>query len=213
MFLGVLFGALGSHALKARLTPDALQSYMIAIRYLLFHGVALLALAGLPYLDEIAKGRIALVLVIGIFVFSGSIIALSTKAIHQLQVSWLGPVTPFGRVVVVSRLGLPYFSIGKTVERLGQFLDVLFNGHGHGRRVFGWCFDVNTEFSLISCFYSSISINCDTGVVLFKVWEVFEQGLYSRRTKEDQNVVIDVAEVRQIAHYGAVHLCAFPVER
>ena len=70
MFLGVLFGALGSHALKARLTPDALQSYMIVIRYLLFHGLALLALAGLPYLDEIAKGRIALVLVIGIFVFS-----------------------------------------------------------------------------------------------------------------------------------------------
>ena len=59
MFLGVLFGALGSHALKARLTPDAFQSYMIAIRYMLFHGVAILALASLPFLDEkLQKGEL-----------------------------------------------------------------------------------------------------------------------------------------------------------
>ena len=116
MFLGVLFGALGSHALKARLTPDALQSYMIAIRYLLFHGLALLALAGLPYLDEMAKGRIALVLVIGIFVFSGSIIALSTKAIHQLQVSWLGPLTPLGGLLLLAGWGYLIFLLGKQLS-------------------------------------------------------------------------------------------------
>ena len=116
MFLGVLFGALGSHALKARLTPDALQSYMIAIRYLLFHGLALLALAGLPYLDEMAKGRVALLLVIGILVFSGSIIALSTRAIHQLQVSWLGPVTPLGGLLLLAGWGYLIFLLGKQLS-------------------------------------------------------------------------------------------------
>ena len=70
MFLAVLFGALGSHALKARLTPDALQSYMIAIRYMLFHGVAILALVSLPFLDETLKGRIAFLLVAGVIVFT-----------------------------------------------------------------------------------------------------------------------------------------------
>ena len=116
MFLGVLFGALGSHALKARLTPDALQSYMIAIRYLLFHGLAILALAGLPYLDEMAKGRVALMLVIGILVFSGSIIALSTRAIHQLQVSWLGPVTPLGGLLLLAGWGYLIFLLGKQLS-------------------------------------------------------------------------------------------------
>ena len=116
MFLGVLFGALGSHALKARLTPDALQSYMIAIRYLLFHGLALLALAGLPYLDEMVKGRVALMLVIGILVFSGSIIALSTRAIHQLQVSWLGPVTPLGGLLLLAGWGYLIFLLGKQLS-------------------------------------------------------------------------------------------------
>ena len=113
MFLGVLFGALGSHALKARLTPDALQSYMIAIRYMLFHGVAILALVSLPFLDEASKGRIAFLLVAGVIVFSGSIMVLSTKAIHQLNVNWLGPVTPLGGLLLLAGWGYLIFLLGK----------------------------------------------------------------------------------------------------
>lgn len=113
MFLGVLFGALGSHALKARLTPDALQSYMIAIRYMLFHGVAILALVSLPFLDEASKGRIAFLLVAGVIVFSGSIMVLSTKAMHQLNVSWLGPVTPLGGLLLLAGWGYLIFLLGK----------------------------------------------------------------------------------------------------
>lgn len=113
MFLGVLFGALGSHALKARLTPDALQSYMIAIRYMLFHGVAILALVSLPFLDEASKGRIAFLLVAGVIVFSGSIMVLSTKGMHQLNVSWLGPITPLGGLLLLAGWGYLIFLLGK----------------------------------------------------------------------------------------------------
>lgn len=113
MFLGVLFGALGSHALKARLTPDALQSYMIAIRYMLFHGVAILALVSLTFLDEASKGRIAFLLVAGVIVFSGSIMVLSTKAMHQLNVSWLGPITPLGGLLLLAGWGYLIFLLGK----------------------------------------------------------------------------------------------------
>ena len=116
MFLGVLFGALGSHALKARLTPDALQSYMIAIRYMLFHGVAILALVSLPFLDEASKGRIAFLLVAGVIVFSGSIMVLSTKAMHQLNVSWLGPVTPLGGLLLLAGWGYLIFLLGKQLS-------------------------------------------------------------------------------------------------
>ena len=55
MFLGVLFGALGSHALKTRISPENLQSFMIAIRYLLFHGIALISLNAFPYLNDVSK--------------------------------------------------------------------------------------------------------------------------------------------------------------
>ena len=113
MFLVVLFRASDSHALKARLTPDALQSYMIAIRYMLFHGVAILALVSLPFLDEASKGRIAFLLVAGVIVFSGSIMVLSTKAMHQLNLSWLGPVTPLGGLLLLAGWGYLIFLLGK----------------------------------------------------------------------------------------------------
>ena len=50
MFLGVALGALGSHALSGKITQEALQSYMISIRYMLFHGLALFFLSAFPLL-------------------------------------------------------------------------------------------------------------------------------------------------------------------
>ncbi len=106
MFLGVALGALGSHALQGKITQDALQSFMISIRYMLFHGLALLFLRALPFIAEPKKERIALLLVVGIFLFSGSILLLATKALHGLNLNWLGPITPIGGHVLISCLGI-----------------------------------------------------------------------------------------------------------
>ena len=113
MFLGVALGALGSHALSGKITQDALQSYMIAIRYMLFHGIALLFLSALPFIETPKKEQIALFLVLGVFVFSGSILILSTKAIHGLNVSWLGPVTPVGGLLLLGAWVYVSFLLGK----------------------------------------------------------------------------------------------------
>lgn len=113
MFLGVALGALGSHALSGKITQEALQSYMIAIRYMLFHGIALLFLSALPFIETPKKERIALILVLGVFVFSGSILMLSTKAIHGLNVSWLGPVTPVGGLLLLGAWTYLSFLLGK----------------------------------------------------------------------------------------------------
>ena len=113
MFLGVALGALGSHALSGKITQEALQSYMIAIRYMLFHGIALLFLSAVPFIETPKKERIALILVLGVFVFSGSILMLSTKAIHGLNVSWLGPVTPIGGLLLLGAWTYLSFLLGK----------------------------------------------------------------------------------------------------
>ena len=115
MFLGVLFGALGSHVLKTRISPENLQSFMIAIRYLLFHGIALISLNAFPYLNDVSKGRIALLLIVGIVLFSGSIVLLSTKAIHQLSINWFGPVTPIGGLCLLGGWGYLIFMLGKEI--------------------------------------------------------------------------------------------------
>ena len=115
MFIGVALGALGSHALSGKITQEALQSYMISIRYMLFHGIALLFLSALPFVEVTQKERIALLLVIGVFVFSGSILLLSTKAIHGLNVNWLGPVTPIGGLLLLGAWVYVSFLLGKAV--------------------------------------------------------------------------------------------------
>ena len=115
MFLGVALGALGSHAFSGKITQEALQSYMISIRYMLFHGIALLFLSALPFVEVTQKESIALLLVIGVFVFSGSILLLSTKAIHGLNVNWLGPVTPIGGLLLLGAWAYVSFLLGKAI--------------------------------------------------------------------------------------------------
>jgi uncharacterized membrane protein YgdD (TMEM256/DUF423 family) len=115
MFLGVALGALGSHALSGKITEEALKSYMISIRYMLFHGIVLLFLSALPFIEAPKKERLALLLVIGVVVFSGSILLLSTKAIHGLNISWLGPVTPIGGLLLLGAWAYVCFLLGKEI--------------------------------------------------------------------------------------------------
>jgi uncharacterized membrane protein YgdD (TMEM256/DUF423 family) len=42
-FLGVAFGAFGTHALQARLSPDRLSQFETGVRYQLWHALALFA--------------------------------------------------------------------------------------------------------------------------------------------------------------------------
>ena len=69
MFFGVLLGALGSHALEEKLSQDSLNSFMIAIRYMMFHGLALLVLTAFPFIPENTKEWIALAFVVGTTLF------------------------------------------------------------------------------------------------------------------------------------------------
>ncbi len=43
--LGVVFGAFGAHALKASLSPEMLATFETGVRYQMYHGLGLLALA------------------------------------------------------------------------------------------------------------------------------------------------------------------------
>ena len=42
--LAILFGAFGSHALKEKLTPEQLEIYDIATRYLMFQALGIFAI-------------------------------------------------------------------------------------------------------------------------------------------------------------------------
>lgn len=70
MFLGVLFGAFGAHALKKYVDAEVLLVWETGVRYQLFHGVALLALAALAQTTELPLKLSRRLLVVGTILFS-----------------------------------------------------------------------------------------------------------------------------------------------
>jgi hypothetical protein len=98
---GVGLGALGAHALKARLTEAGmLQAWDTASRYHLLHGLALLALAawlraGPPQGDSRMTWAHRC-WCSGTALFSGSLYWLALGGPR-----WLGPITPFGGILLM----------------------------------------------------------------------------------------------------------------
>ncbi|MFB6346024.1 MAG: DUF423 domain-containing protein [bacterium] len=71
--IGVILGAMGSHALADTLTPDQLNTFETGVRYQMFHSLLLVAL-GLAGRDH--PVGLAVLFGLGILLFSGSIYAL-----------------------------------------------------------------------------------------------------------------------------------------
>lgn len=94
LMVAVAAGAFGAHGLRGRLDAYALQIYEKAVFYHLTHalGVVLVGVVGQSgILSETAAGRIALMLLIGVLLFSGSLYLLAVTGIR-----WLGAITPLG---------------------------------------------------------------------------------------------------------------------
>ncbi|HMM10694.1 MAG TPA: DUF423 domain-containing protein [Bacteroidales bacterium] len=101
--LGVLAGAFGAHALSGRLSMKDLLNYETAVRYQLFHALALLALGALWHkLDNTLSKWAFHAFWSGIVLFSGSLYLLSTRDITGLSLSWIWPATPAGGLLMVT---------------------------------------------------------------------------------------------------------------
>lgn len=111
--LAVAAGAFGAHALRAKVEPRLLEVFETAVRYQMYHALALLAVAWLVG----QGGRVAgpagwagWCFVAGTVLFSGSLYAMTFTGIRAL-----GAITPLGGVgfiagwvllaVAASRLG------------------------------------------------------------------------------------------------------------
>ena len=106
MFLGVMLGAFGSHALREKLTDYYLDVYKTAVLYHFIHALGLFVVAWLSTQTSDPKVTTAgWFLVAGIILFSGSLYALSIT-----QIKWFGPMTPIGGLCFLIGWGLLIFS-------------------------------------------------------------------------------------------------------
>ncbi len=105
--LSIVLGAFGAHWLKSKLTPEALATFEVGVRYQLYHSLALLIVGG-QHLRLISKRDIiGLLFISGIILFSGSIYLLSLKSLIGVDTSWLGLITPIGGTLFI--LGWAFF--------------------------------------------------------------------------------------------------------
>ena len=95
--IAVILGAMGAHSLKTQIAPDKLESFKTGVTYQFYHGFALILIAILMEVFKKPGLKIAAILfVIGILLFSGSIYILSTSEISGINPKLFGPVTPIG---------------------------------------------------------------------------------------------------------------------
>ena len=104
--LAVILGAFGAHALKKVLDESQLKSFETGIRYQMFHAIALLVL-GLA--NKEVDIKLFLCFFIGTILFSFSIYGLVLSSANGKKLSFLGPITPIGGLILIIGWGLLLF--------------------------------------------------------------------------------------------------------
>ncbi len=95
--IAVAAGAFGAHALAERVTPERLQTFETAVRYQMYHALALLACGLLGEVWRQSLDAAAWLFTAGILIFSGSLYLLVLT-----DTAWLGAITPIGGVAFIS---------------------------------------------------------------------------------------------------------------
>src|SRR5438105_724862 len=107
--MAIAFGAMGAHFLKSKveaglLTFENLQTFETAVRYQIYHT---LAMFGIIILKEKNSSHLlnfaAYCFIIGILFFSGSLYLLSLRTMLGIEHwHWLGPITPLGGLFFIT---------------------------------------------------------------------------------------------------------------
>ncbi len=111
MAIAVAAGAFGAHGLKGRLDEYSMTVYEKAVFYHFIHALGLLIVPLFARLDMLSRNgaaRVAILLLAGIALFSGSLYALALSGIRVL-----GIVTPFGGVAFIAAWGLLAFELAR----------------------------------------------------------------------------------------------------
>ena len=96
--LGVAAGAFGAHGLRSRVAPDLLLIWETAVRFQMYHALALLAAAwAVERWPGNAANWAGWLFAAGVIVFSGSLYLLTLSGLR-----WLGAVTPIGGLLLLA---------------------------------------------------------------------------------------------------------------
>ncbi|WP_447987606.1 DUF423 domain-containing protein [Nitrospira sp. Nam74] len=91
--LSVAAGAFGAHSLKGIISVDMLVAFETAVRYQMYHALALLAVGMRQHVPVRGLRVAGWCFVAGIVLFSGSLYVVALTSIR-----WVGAITPLGGI-------------------------------------------------------------------------------------------------------------------
>ena len=109
----VILGAFGAHSLKQVLTENQLSSFQTGINYQFLHGLAILILSLNATHFTRKLNSILKMMSAGVILFSFSIYLLNLQHILGISLSFLGPITPIGGLLLICAWLVLFFSIKK----------------------------------------------------------------------------------------------------
>ena len=99
--IGIVLGAFAAHGLSDLLSQNVLRSFETGVRYQMYHAIFLLVLGGYSFLEPKAKNLIFLLVLSGLFLFSGSIYGLSTNSLTSFDFKSIAFLTPIGGILLI----------------------------------------------------------------------------------------------------------------
>lgn len=108
MLLAVGFGAFGAHGLKALLSDYYLEIFKTGVQYQFYHalGIILLSIASK---NKVNYTFSMVLMLLGIIFFSGSLYLLALQEVLNVNLSFLGPITPIGGLLFMVAWGVAAF--------------------------------------------------------------------------------------------------------
>lgn len=94
--ISIVLGAFASHGLEKVVTPDAIETFQVGVRYQMYHALLLLFVGNSPFIRINIKKLMLLFVIIGVLLFSGSIYGLATNDLTGFNFKNIGFITPIG---------------------------------------------------------------------------------------------------------------------
>ena len=108
--LGVAIGAAGTHALEGRIDSDALDTLETAVRFQMYHGIALVGFGAVARVWQSGIVTLAAVLIaIGTVIFCGSLYVIAL-----LDIGVFGAIAPVGGLSLMA--GWAALAVGAAME-------------------------------------------------------------------------------------------------
>jgi len=99
--VAIMLGAFGAHGLRDIISAKALISFETGVRYQMYHALALFVIGCAMSIPANTRKWVYRFFIFGIILFSGSIYLLSLKEVVPFGVSFLGPITPMGGLLLI----------------------------------------------------------------------------------------------------------------